>query len=1262
MVSIFSQTDLVAILNSLTKIPLRNRNDQDAALKEITELGRQALGLPACTLTFIDYENKCLIQKACSGFDDIPQSKLQGRKFKFGLAGDGCFIDKDLIEKGEIVKKTNLQAGGQGVINHSVAKKYGLNSILAYPLKLYDHLVGYFNCFSSDTGPFSQEQIELIEPFAHFSEITIERDELFGRSLKILNDLLKRLLTPVNSKAFLSQVAEKACEFLNVPICIVWKLDVSTDTLKVEATSGEVSDQFKQIELHRYDKGVKAYLDAGRATYFLSDVTVNSSRYSHSAEAAANGWVSLLSAPMYVNNQLIGMLDLYTHSKRLFKEWEKDIFSVFAKQAAISIQEAEHNNALHEKKRQDLITKIRSAVDAVDMAIKSRHGDLQAGELNELRETLNLIVKECASATPANTSHIRLLNRATDSMELKAVYPPQPSLSNHSLKLGQGIAGHVGQTGMPYICEDTSNDSYYTGFFIDEKPKSILCVPIKSGKTVIGTLSVGSNIKGAFRKDEQQLLEGIINSVSVAIERAYVIDGLLSLAKASANASRLDDLLKSLVMLTRDLMKESICLVWILDKSKNGFSMKAFTGPESQRAKFDDLIIKKDANGMDGFLKRRDPLCLRDVSRTPLHPYHQTIKMLDWKSMLAIPLRIKDRVIGILEVYTWGKSRDFSNWHRKLFKALSVQASVAIENLTTRERLNKLNSAMQKLAGYSDLNEFLRAMLTDGLELVGGTRGWISLLNPRTGELKLSAQTGAPQMLDRVMFGEEIEGHALKISKPIRIEDTRMAPDHLKAGVQKFGRNTSSVMTVPILIPHAKVRQESNINEGPKPIGVFTMISPTLNAFSQADEDIIWALNCHAAQIIDRLKFDRTLSSLTEIQRHIVGRRDFNEIIQILMDGIIDTLEYKYVNISMVTPDRKRIKTEYVKGIPDADVDIFKQMADHEIDSNDIQAEVAREKNIIVPGQSDHRFDEEIFERFGHKKKIRVYIPMINTSTNRVIGTVEAGYERKYRKYVYERDVQILKNFVDYVVMALEQRNTGVLEKITHEFFLPIEGIRNNASFLQRRFQSLVGDPSYFNRKLRDILVDSEILLQQVYELEYILGYGRSFTPPKRTQTLVFRDIVIKTVNELKPLITAQGFDISKVEYKEADIGKILVYLDPGKLNQVVYNLLMNSLKYADKEPGDFRVRLGVEETKDDFVIVFKDWGMGIEKQFQEKVFEDGFRTPKAVSRNVSGSGLGLTIARKAIREMGGDLILANNYKPTEFHILIPKKLKERTV
>jgi len=256
--------------------------------------------------------------------------------------------------------------------------------------------------------------------------------------------------------------------------------------------------------------------------------------------------------------------------------------------------------------------------------------------------------------------------------------------------------------------------------------------------------------------------------------------------------------------------------------------------------------------------------------------------------------------------------------------------------------------------------------------------------------------------------------------------------------------------------------------------------------------------------------------------------------------------------------------------------------------------------------------------------------------------TVEKALERRRLR----REVMELR---------IKTKEWGLLDRVAHEFRNPIVGIRSNASFLQRRIKEL--PDQVVEQKLNDILLDCEILLFQVRGLEYVLG--RTSPPSKIEKIMVLRDVVIRTLNQLEPLISELGFEFSKIQYRKSDLTKIHIYVDRAKLNQVIYNLLLNSIKYAKDDPAEFSIKIMLGQTKDMFRIRFQDWGIGITKGHEQKIFETGFRTPEAISKNITGSGLGLSISRDIMRELGGDLVLGNSYKPTEFCIVLPKALQE---
>lgn len=94
---------------------------------------------------------------------------------------------------------------------------------------------------------------------------------------------------------------------------------------------------------------------------------------------------------------------------------------------------------------------------------------------------------------------------------------------------------------------------------------------------------------------------------------------------------------------------------------------------------------------------------------------------------------------------------------------------------------------------------------------------------------------------------------------------------------------------------------------------------------------------------------------------------------------------------------------------------------------------------------------------------------------------------------------------------------------------------------------------------------------------------------------------------------------------------------DMESINRILNNLLSNAIRYGSD--GKY-IGLFVREDFDFVYIDVVDKGKGIEKQFAASVFERLYTMEDSRNRSIQGNGLGLTIARNLVRQMGGDLLL----------------------
>ncbi len=126
------------------------------------------------------------------------------------------------------------------------------------------------------------------------------------------------------------------------------------------------------------------------------------------------------------------------------------------------------------------------------------------------------------------------------------------------------------------------------------------------------------------------------------------------------------------------------------------------------------------------------------------------------------------------------------------------------------------------------------------------------------------------------------------------------------------------------------------------------------------------------------------------------------------------------------------------------------------------------------------------------------------------------------------------------------------------------------------------------------------------------------------------KPLVTEIVAELQPSIKIANLELtSNVEDGE----DYFVHGDEGKLKQVISNIIDNSIKYTPH--GTIVLSLSRND-KDKILILVKDTGVGIDAKVLPKLFERFTRAPDASKTNISGTGLGLYVAKKMIEAHRG--------------------------
>lgn len=122
---------------------------------------------------------------------------------------------------------------------------------------------------------------------------------------------------------------------------------------------------------------------------------------------------------------------------------------------------------------------------------------------------------------------------------------------------------------------------------------------------------------------------------------------------------------------------------------------------------------------------------------------------------------------------------------------------------------------------------------------------------------------------------------------------------------------------------------------------------------------------------------------------------------------------------------------------------------------------------------------------------------------------------------------------------------------------------------------------------------------------------------------------------------------------KEGEI-KEKVYGDPNRIEEVLTNLITNAIKYSP-EADTVIVKLGTD--KQHAIVSVQDFGFGIDKREQAKVFERYYRTIDKQEMNVTGFGLGLYIAAEVVKAHRGKIwVESTKGKGSTFTFTMPLK------
>jgi len=173
--------------------------------------------------------------------------------------------------------------------------------------------------------------------------------------------------------------------------------------------------------------------------------------------------------------------------------------------------------------------------------------------------------------------------------------------------------------------------------------------------------------------------------------------------------------------------------------------------------------------------------------------------------------------------------------------------------------------------------------------------------------------------------------------------------------------------------------------------------------------------------------------------------------------------------------------------------------------------------------------------------------------------------------------------------------------------------------------------------------------------VEQLLSHARIEAGEESVEMSVvaLTDVVELSLVLVRPLADQKGMRIRV----DGLTKQLRLRTDPGKLRQILVNLLANAVKFSSQ--GDIVLRIEVIDAGERVVFEVSDSGRGIAAEYHERIFEPFWRSEPASARRQEGTGLGLSVARQLARLLGGDLRLAASApgRGSTFVVSLPARL-----
>lgn len=486
--------------------------------------------------------------------------------------------------------------------------------------------------------------------------------------------------------------------------------------------------------------------------------------------------------------------------------------------------------------------------------------------ITDLDQLFTGIIKSISKFMNVETCSIMLMNRHTRHLEvassltvdevIESINSGETAAAAARREVADYIPCYVAQSGNSILIEDISRDERFLRKLSGSpanRYKSSIVVPLKFKDEVIGVLSIGNKKPSVFNVDDKILLESIADQTAIAImnatlyaessgklERLSVLNRVSNIVNSTLE---LNKVLSMTISLITDVMKVETCSLMLMTPDEKSLKIVVAHGLDDRIIKNADIMVGEGISGL--VAKTGKPLLITDISKDRRFS-RRPKSSVDYKtkSALSVPLIIKDRVIGVINVNNKSSQEVFTTDDLQMLETLATQIASAIDNAKLYNQMQQrvvelimLHNLSLALNSSLDLKNIISQIIGNMRSIFDADIVSLMLWDEKREHLTIISQSGLPENYSALKFraGEGIAGMVAQKGEPVLVQNT-LAESTYKKYDRKVDESPKTLICAPIIV--------KNVVEGV--ISCEKWLDFT-GPFNEDNLNLLTTIACHAA-------------------------------------------------------------------------------------------------------------------------------------------------------------------------------------------------------------------------------------------------------------------------------------------------------------------------------------------------------------------------------------------------------------------------------